>query len=178
MDALSVFADWDGSGDPDEIPQSAWVLNGDGSFSFTHVYMAASPSGGYAASILLQDEGGQGTTVPVSVVVNKMPLTGTLVAGIQVASSGGVGVPASAAASRCLERNSCMNLGAGAPPGQRCEGVPVAASGMTTREGGPESTRTGTLFSTLAMRAEIAGQARFLGTGLQDSPFQAPAEHV
>ncbi len=87
LDALSVFADWDGSGDPDEIPQSAWVLNGDGSFSFTHVYMAASPPGGFTASILVQDEGGQGATVPVSVVVNKMPLTGTLVAGIQVASS-------------------------------------------------------------------------------------------
>ncbi len=87
LDALSVFADWDGSGDPDEIPQSAWVLNGDGSFSFTHVYMAASPTGGYTASILVQDEGGQGATVPVSVVVNKMPLTGTLVSGIQVASS-------------------------------------------------------------------------------------------
>ncbi len=87
LDALSVFADWDGSGNPDEISQADWVNNGNGSFSFTHVYLAASPAGGYTASILVQDEGGQGTTVPVSVVVNKMPLTGTLVADFQVASA-------------------------------------------------------------------------------------------
>ncbi len=87
LDALSVFADWDGSGNPDEISQADWVNNGNGSFSFTPVYLAASPAGGYAASILVQDEGGQGTTVPVSVVVNKMPLTGTLVADFQVASA-------------------------------------------------------------------------------------------
>jgi hypothetical protein len=33
LDSLSGFADWDGSGDSDEIPPLARVVNGNGSFS-------------------------------------------------------------------------------------------------------------------------------------------------
>ncbi len=79
LDALSVFADWTGDGNPDEVLQSDWVDNPDSSFSFTHVYPDASPAGGFQAAITVQDEDGAGVTCPVTIQVTKVQPTALLI---------------------------------------------------------------------------------------------------
>jgi hypothetical protein len=72
---ITVYADWTGSGQFDEINDDDYTLLPNGSYSFTHVYNLP---GTYSATIHLVDEAGLSTDYPVSVVVNAIPLAGTL----------------------------------------------------------------------------------------------------
>jgi hypothetical protein len=91
-DSVSVYADWTGSGDFRKLDTSDWTNNGNGSFTFTHVYhdtTGATPS--YATKFRFENDGGAPTTVNVPVTVREVPLTFTLTAGKKIGSAADVG---------------------------------------------------------------------------------------
>jgi hypothetical protein len=77
-DTVTVFADWQGTGDFDEVDVSDSWVNADGSLSFQHVYDSGSPEGGFPAVIAVMYDGGQSDSATVNVVVNDPPTLGEL----------------------------------------------------------------------------------------------------
>src|SRR5262249_22753347 len=76
-DTVSIYADWQGTGDFDEVDEGdddgEWHVNSDGTISFTHLYDVGSPAEGFAAVIRLEDEGGQGSDTTLNLVVRDVP---------------------------------------------------------------------------------------------------------
>ncbi len=72
-DTPTILADWDGSGQFEEITCDELTQNADGSLSFTHVYDAASGPNGYSAVIEIADSYGGATDYSQNVVITTAP---------------------------------------------------------------------------------------------------------
>src|SRR5204862_345574 len=88
LDTVSVLVDWDGSGRFEELNPEDWTVNANGSISFSHVYdNNDAPQNVYAATIRVEDDGGQLAAYTVNVVVNDVAPRADLTAGYQFATT-------------------------------------------------------------------------------------------
>ena len=62
-DTATVYADWNGTGDFQEVDPTTWTLNADGSVSFTHIYVDVNTDGSgnvipFPAKFRIENDGG------------------------------------------------------------------------------------------------------------------------
>ncbi len=87
-----VYADWTHTGTFGLLDPSGWRENGDGSYTFDHVYdRGPNDTGTYEAVFRFEDAWGQRVEKPVTVVVNNVAPRGTIWAGTQIASEASSG---------------------------------------------------------------------------------------
>ena len=92
-DTVSLYADWTGSGQFQQLGPDDLTANADGSLSFSHVYdgLTQQPQRTFAAQIRVENDGGQSSDYTVPVTVTDVTPQATLTAGRQVATAGASG---------------------------------------------------------------------------------------
>ncbi len=76
LDTISIYADWEGTDEWQQVDPTEWTDNGDGSVSFDHYFDV---QGTYPSVIEVEDDGGQVASYTIPIVITGVAPTGELV---------------------------------------------------------------------------------------------------